>query len=286
MGAGPRMRMQGSVWAGRWVVAALTAWVAMPAHALFSDDEARRAILDLRQRVEAQRTATEEAIKRLQDEASRRNADDKQRSADEVSTLRRSLLELQNQIEALRADLAALRGQNEQLARAVAEVQQRQKDLATGQENRLASLDERLRRLEPAKVSLDGIEFTAEPGERRDFEAALAVFRQGDFNAAAAAFASFVGRYPASGYTGSAQFWLGNARYAARDYKEALAAFRALVTRDPNHQRVPEAQLAMANCLVELKDARGARKVLEDLVRDHPKTEAAGVARERLARLR
>ena len=81
-------------------------------------------------------------------------------------------------------------------------------------------------------------------------------------------------------------FWLGNSQYATRDYKEALSNFRAIVAQDPEHLRAPEAVLSIANCQIELKDARGARKTLEDLVKAYPQSEAAGAAKERIARLR
>jgi DNA anti-recombination protein RmuC len=64
--------------------------------ALFSDDEARKAIIDLRQRVDAQKATAEAIEKRL---------------TDENNQLRRSLLDLQNQIETLRAEQARMRGQ-------------------------------------------------------------------------------------------------------------------------------------------------------------------------------
>ncbi|HVE52753.1 MAG TPA: YbgF trimerization domain-containing protein, partial [Ramlibacter sp.] len=115
--------------------------------ALFEDDEARRAILELRQRVEQQRVAGAEELRR---------------ASEENATLRRSLLELQNQIEQLRAELARMRGQDEQIARDLADVQKRQRDMAQG-------VEERLRRFEPVQVTVDGREFSADPAEQRDF---------------------------------------------------------------------------------------------------------------------
>ncbi len=75
------------------VFAAVATW-AVPSHALFEDDEARRAILELRQRFDA-----------LQQSNQRSG----ERSGEEVSQLRRSLLDLQTQIEALRTEQASLR---------------------------------------------------------------------------------------------------------------------------------------------------------------------------------
>jgi tol-pal system protein YbgF len=237
---------------------------AVASAALFEDDEARRAILDLRQRIEAQRLAVERET-----EIQRQDS----------TQLRRSLLELQNQIEALRGEIARLHGQNEQLLRDLADVQRRQKDIAQG-------VDERLRKVEPSKVSVDGREFIADPNEARDFEAALAIFRKGDFPAAQTAFTEFIKRYPQSGFRPTALFWLGNAQYANRDYKGAIGNFRALLAASPDHPRAAEAVLSIANCQIELKDTPGAKRTLDELVKAYPQSEAAVAAKERLARLR
>lgn len=243
------------------VACALACAMAFNAHAaLFEDDEARKAILELRQRLDA--TTTE-----------------LRKSGDETVQLRRSLLELSSQIDQLRSELARMRGQDEQFARELAEVQRTQKDLSQG-------VNDRLSRFEPSKVSVDGREFVADPAEKQEFEAALAVLRKGEFAPAQAAFTNFLKRYPQSGYKAPALFWLGNAQYALRNYRDALVNFRALVATDPEHVRAPEAVLAVANCQVELKDVKAARKTLEDLLKAYPQSEAASVAKERLARLK
>lgn len=228
--------------------------------ALFEDGEARRAILDLRQRVETIRTQTEATQQRL---------------ADDNAQLRRSLLDLQSQIETVRGDLARMTGQNEQLTRTLSELQQQQKDV-----------DDRLKKNEPGKVAVDGREFNADPREKSDFDAALGVFRSGQFAQAQAAFADFVKRYPQSGYNPSALFWLGNAQYATKNYTEAIANFRIMLSLASDHAKAPEAMLSIANCQIELKDMRSARRTLEDLSKAYPQSEAAQAGRERLSRLR
>jgi tol-pal system protein YbgF len=255
----------------RWLpVAPLALALAWPlsAHALFGDDEARKAIIELRQKVDANQQAAEAARKSL--ETANQESD---------ATTRRSLLELSNQIEQLRAEMARLRGLNEQLAREVSELQRQQKDVQSG-------LDERLRQVEPLKITHDEVSFTAAPAEKRDFDAALEMLRRAEFPAVVEAYTAFLRRYPQSGYTPSALYWLGNAQYANRAYKDALETHRRLVTAYPTHLRTPEALLAMANSQVELKDTRGARRTLDQLVKDHPQSEAATAGKERLARLR
>ncbi len=242
--------------------------VAPAAHAaLFEDEEARRAILELRQRVDATRQAFD------------KQSADLSKLTDENAQLRRSLLDLQGQIDGVRGDLARQRGLDEQLARDVADLQRKQKDLTQG-------VDDRLKKIEPTKVTVDGQEFTADPLETRDYEAALAIFRKGDFPGAQNAFLEFVKRYPQSGYGPSALFWLGNAQYANRAYKEAVANFRSMLSLAPTHQRAPEAALSIANCQVELKDTKAARKTLEDLIKVYPQSEAAVAAKDRLGKMK
>lgn len=256
----------------RHLIGALAlAWAglaAVPAQAqLFGDDQARQAILDLRQRFDQAVTA-------------------QNRLVDENTQMRRSMLDLQQQIESLRGDLARLRGQEEQFTRDISELQKRQASTQESVEQRLAKLEQAQPAASPeAGASAAGA--AADNGaEKQDYDAALAVFRAGDFKAAQTSFASFIKRYPRSTLAPSALFWLGNAQYATRDYKEAITNFRSLLTASPNHARAPEAMLAIANCQIELKDSRAARSTLESLIKTYPQSEAAQTGKERLARLK
>lgn len=265
-----------AVWAAaarRTAAAAVLAgvWLA-PAHAgLFDDEEARKAILDLRQRVDQ---TNEQSRSRDAELAAQITT-----LTDQIAQLRRSLLDLNNALELLRSENANLRGQNEQVSRDLADLQRAQKDIKQG-------IDERIRQMEPQKVTVDGVEFKVDPEEKRQYEAAMAQIRASDFNAAAVSLSVFQQRYPASGYTESVLYWLGNAQYARRDCKAAMGSFSRLVAAAPTHLRAPEAMLSIANCQSELKDAKAARKTLEDLVKTYPGSEAAVAAKERLVAMK
>ena len=231
---------------------------------LFDDDEARRAILDIRTKVE---------------QTSERQRTGQQQLGDQIDQLKRGLLDLNNQLEQVRGDNAKLRGQNEQLARDLSDVQRKQKDLQSG-------VDDRMRKLEPQKVTVDGKEFSVDPDEKRQYDEAMELLRKSDFVGTANALSAFRKRYPASGYTESVLFWLGNAQYGTRQYKEAIASFRSLVSAAPDNPKAPEALLAIANCQAELKDGKGARKTIDELLKTYPKSEAAQAGRDRLASLK
>ena len=259
----------------RWLGAlALCTTLGTAQAGLFDDDEARKAILDLRQRIEQSNTA----IRGL---------------GEENAQLRRALLDIQGQIEGLKSELSQSRGAQEQLTRTDAELKRAQaewaralSELQISQKDVALDVQERLRRLDPVKVTLDGAEFMAEPSEKRDYEAALEVFRKADFVNAQLALSAFVQRYRLSGYVPSALFWLGNAQYANKDYKESMAHFQQMLKVAPTHPRAPEALLAVSNVQVEMKDLKGARKTLDELIKAYPASETAATARERLARMR
>ena len=256
----PAVRMTVSTLATSTMLAVL-ALSASQAHAgLFDDEEARRAIMDLRN----QRTQDADAA----------NAKIQALSA-QVEQLKRSLLDMNAQLEQLRGDVAKARGDHEVLARDVSEVQRRQKDMQS-------SVDERVRKLEPQPVTLDGKTFKAEADEKRLFDEALGRLRGADFAGGAAGLNGLLQNYPATGYRESAYYWLGNAHYGLRDYKASIEAFRTLVDRYPDHARAPEALLSIANCYSELKDNTNARKTLEQLIKQYPQSEASQTARDRL----
>ncbi len=251
------------------IVASLALLLSAGAQAqLFPDNEARKAIVELRQQLEQSKA----------EQAKAQVAGDKELT-EQIQQLRRSLLDLNNQIETLKAELARQRGINEQLARDVSDVQRKQKDIAQG-------VDDRIRKLEPQKVSADGVEFLADAEEKRQYDEAFAQFRAGDFANAGNALSAFIRKFPGSGYLASARFWLGNALYAKRDLPGAVYVLRQFMNDAPDHPKVSEALLAVANCQSEMKDNRAAKVTLTDLIKRFPQSEAALAGKERLASLK
>jgi len=274
--------------------------------ALFQDDEARRAILDLRQRLENQRQmqlqSTEQTLQKSLDQSQKQfeilrkqvELDINQSKQDN----RQALLLLQAQIEALKQDIANLNGEREQLLREITLLQRALKETNAGIEERFQKMNSQLLKQEPPtvkdeapksskiNVQVDGFEFLAEPEEKRDFEAAFVLFRKGDFAAAAKEFAQFVKVYSASGYKPSALYWLGSARFARRDFNEAIAHLKGLANDFPNHARTPEAMLTVGNAQLEIKQPKEARKTFNELLKLYPTTEAAAAAKDRLAQIK
>ncbi|MEI8302358.1 MAG: tol-pal system protein YbgF [Burkholderiales bacterium] len=258
--------------------AALLALSSAPAHALFGDDEARRAIIDLRSRVELQSRDFNTRLTELNTQIGAR-LDALTQRLDRLEQSARGQFELQNQIEQLRQETARLRGQLEVQTNELAQTQRRQKDA-------MAEIDARVKPFEPVSVQIDGKTVSVEPEERRTYEAAMTALRAGDFATAQAGFSALRLRWPASAYGPGALYWTGNAQYAQKDCKAAMGTQQQFITRHTDHPKVPDALLTIGLCQIETGDKRGARKTLESVIDKHAGTPAAAQAKERLATLK
>lgn len=250
---------------------------------LFGDDEARKAILDLRQRFDQAVLA-------------------QNRLVEENTTLRRGMLQLQSDIQSLRDQLAQQRGREDDLEHELAQIKAQQTQLvnaAQGQQQAGGPPEDGSNPNAPGTTGGAGAETqgpagpstgaaaptTPPPGtpaERQEFNAALGKFQSGDFRGAQTDFAGFVKRHPSSSLAPEALFWLGNSQYATRDYKQAITNFRSVLTAAPNSPRAPEALLSIASCQTELGDKSAARSTLQSLLKQYPHSKAAQAAHDRL----
>lgn len=245
------------------VMAALFIGLPMQAHALFEDDEARREIIKLRKQIEDLSIRLDGKLAtQLDDKADKKG-----------------LMNLFGDIEKLRSEVSALRGQVEVLSNELTNAQRRQKDFYN-------DLDQRLRKLEPQRLSIDGKDVEVDKAEQAAFDKGLAEFKAGNYSTANQSFSAFLQRYPESGYMAQAYFWLGSTHFAQQDCAQAIPAYQTVATRFANSQKAPEALLNIASCQLDLKDKGAARDTLQQLLKKYPSSVAAGMGKERLAEIK
>lgn len=239
---------------------------------LFDDEEARKALLDLRKEVRETNSAQDRRI----DDLIRQLQTTLEASQDaKIDTAKRSQLELSNQLSQSREELAKLRGQLEVLGNELATQQRRNRDTE-------AMLDARLKKLEPRTMAVDGKETVVDKSEESAFNAALNQFKAADYKAASAAFQNYVAQYPQSGLLASAYFWLGNSQYANRDAKNALLSLQTMLQKAGDHPRAADAHLTTGHCYNELGDKKNAQKAFAYVVATYPNTAAAEAAAQQL----
>ena len=258
--------------------------------AIFSDDEARKAILDLRIRFEELRNQVQDLGKQIQ--ALNTELKETQQVV-QKKVDGQGQLGVQSDMERLRQELARARGQIEELVNELTTTQKRQRDLDQMVDKRIAEVktkvgevDNRLTAFEPIVVNVDGMEIRVDPAEKRLFDAAIESFRAGEFKQSAAQLRSMMDRFPDSAYMPSLVFWFGSANYAQREFKGAITSFTAFLKTYAEHPRAADARLNLGLAQADAGERAAARKTLQNVVDRHPESNAAVVAKERLSKLK
>lgn len=297
------------------------------AHAgLFDDDEARKRIAQLAEKVEAQNKANDERFQKL---------DESIRSL--------GIIQLLNQIEALNTEINRLRGQIEVLTNQNEQLQKRQRDF-------YLDIDTRLRALEagsaptstaatinpplagtgtaagvtagtgagplattapstttpstaapaiattpvggpPAGTAASAVtsaaaEAAARERENKAYDVGSAAFRRGDWAGSVRAYTTFAADFAQSQLVPNAIYWISLSQFNLKTYPEARATAEGLIKRFPDSGKVPDAMLVIASVQAEMGDAGSARNTFEDIIAKHPTSDAAAKARTRLAGVR
>lgn len=220
---------------------AVLAAVASPAHALFGDDEARKAILDLR---------------------------------DKVQTAQQAQVQLMTQIEQLQQQNAELTGRVEQLTQQLSVQQRSVRDL-------FANLDKRVGAMESHIEKVDGAEISVTPEEKRRYDTALALFSDGKYEQSGKLLESLLTEFPQGGYTPFALYWLGNAYFAQGEHEDAVATQDRLINEFASSTRVPDGMLSKAAAQASLGKRTEAARTLDALIKKYPDSEQAKIAKER-----
>ncbi len=203
------------------------------------------------------------------------------------------LLNLLNQVADLRAELARLRGQQEEQQYTLAQLQRRQKDLYEDLDGRLKELASRSTatvaapeaiQLQPSKT-LMGASLDAR-NESKSYEAALTLFRAGDYQAAISAFQAYLADYPNGSLASNAYYWLGLAHASRGDYASAVQAYQKLLDNYPTSNKVPDAMLSLARARLQQGETAAAQALLEQLTARFPQTRAAESGRKLLSTLK
>lgn len=212
----------------------------------FSDDEARRAILDLREK---------------------------------LNVTQSSQLELLSRIDQLQEQNAEMTGKVEKLTHQIGLTQKASRDLFMSLDKRLAALESHVEKDE------NGQSFTVVPEEKRRYDLALELFSEGSYEESQKLLESLATDYPKSGYMADTLYWLGCAYYVQNKMSDAASAQKKLVAKFPKSSRVPEALLSQAAAEERLGNSTSARSLLNSVIQKYPGTESAKTAEQRLKAL-
>ena len=139
---------------------------------------------------------------------------------------------------------------------------------------------------DPVPDALEGTS-TARPDEdpMKMYERAFALFKQKEFSDATVAFAEFVRANPTHEYADNAYYWMGECYYGEGEFALAIGEFQRVPELYPGGNKVPDALLKIGLSYLNLKHERHASKTLRQLVDAYPQSDAARIAKQRLAQI-
>jgi len=119
--------------------------------------------------------------------------------------------------------------------------------------------------------------------EQAAYLKAFDFLKAGKYDNAITSFKAMLAQWPQGNFADNGWYWLGESQYVKRQYKPALDSYTALIERFPASPKVPDALFKSGLTHAELKQVDQAKASWRRVMKDYPNSNAAGLARQRLA---
>ena len=233
---------------------------------------------------------------------------------DEEQALRHQSASLRAKLAALDEEIRALNGRLEELEHRLDRQKQMETEGTQTETDRIDSLansnktnNERIYRIEQylnfepsaqkapvkkpeekttAKIIPAGQQTKSQIGEDEIYRMAKQAFDQGDSDAARKKFQELIEKYPRSERADNAQFWIGEIYYREKWYEKAILEYQKVIENYPKGNKVPASLLKQGLAFLNLGDKTNSRLILEELIKKHPKSNEAKIARDKVKSLK
>ena len=123
---------------------------------------------------------------------------------------------------------------------------------------------------------------SAQAGEEAAYQAAYALVREREFDAAVAAFMTFLSDFPFGRYAPNAHYWLGELYLVLDPPDPELARqnFKLLLDQYPEDPKVPDALYKLGRVQFIKGNRQRAQEYLDEVIREYPSHAAAQLARQ------
>lgn len=192
-------------------------------------------------------------------------------------------------------DLRSMRGDIEKLRFDLDSMEKRNRDLYQDLDRRLGKL-EGTAPASGAAMSAPGaaaptssasspaaVENPSAPEEEAAYLQAFDQLKGGRYDDAIRGFRGMIQKWPDGRYADNAWYWMGKAYYLKQDYAQAISSFQTVVERYPKSPKAPDAMFDLAVSQGENRQKDQSRATLQRVVREYPTSNAANLARQRLA---
>ena len=111
------------------------------------------------------------------------------------------------------------------------------------------------------------------------YSAAFNLMRSGDYANAATAFSAFTKDYPQSDRLANAYYWLGEIHLAEQRPEQARESFMLVMTNFPTHQKAPDAAYKLGIVYDQLGDSKKSAEYLDLVISKYPDSSAVRLAK-------
>ncbi|MBI5573637.1 MAG: tol-pal system protein YbgF [Elusimicrobia bacterium] len=194
----------------------------------------------------------------------------------QLSDMQKNQADLSVQMEDLNANIKTLNSKIEETNERFVIFGQKLEDTNVDFTNKLSLLSERVtKKLEETK-----------PTPTQIYGAAYTDYTMKNYDLALGGFQEYIVQYPNGTLVSNAHFWVGVCFYDKGDYEKAVESFDKFIVSYPKSEKIPTAKLKKAISLLKLKKKSESIIVLEDIVKNYPKTSEARQSENYLSTLK
>lgn len=209
-----------------------------------------------------------------------------------LENLRKGTADMQANLDAMKIDVQVMTAKADDLGLAAKKPFDDITLLREDTSKAMASLDERLKKLEAAQeqanAKLIALAKSMEqpPTPESSYKEAFDVFKKGETAKARDMFNKFTEQYPDNKLSANARYWVGETYYLEKNYEQAALEFQRVIKEYPGKEKVPAAMLKQGLAFKELGDKKSARFIIKELIENFPKAEEIPAAKEVLQKLK
>lgn len=204
----------------------------------------------------------------------------------DITALRKSLADVQANIDSTKAEMQTLNGKLDDAATAARQPGEELSRYRNDADKRIITLEDRILKLQGTLEQLDKKIATLSqqpqtpPSPDALYIKGLELFKSGDMTGARENLQKFIEQHPGHELVANAHYWVGETYYSEKVYESAILAFQEVIKNYPDKEKVPAAMLKQAMAFRAINDLKSARYILKKLVDGFPKSEEAKKGKE------
>lgn len=133
------------------------------------------------------------------------------------------------------------------------------------------------------QVTVPAPSSAADPMET--YQSAYRDYQRGNYDLAIEGFREFLAANKVADLADNAEYWIGESLFSQKKYREAIQQFDRVVSQYPRSDKVPGSLLKKGYAYINIGERAQGIVQLQYVVHEHPSSQEAGLARQKLRQL-